>query len=31
MKFIKGIYDFLVAWAEVVHEYRTQSNRHKYY
>lgn len=31
MKFLKGFYNFLVAWAEAIHEYRTQAGRHKYY
>ncbi len=30
MKFLKGFYDFLVAWAEAINEYRN-SNQNKYY
>lgn len=31
MKLLKGIFDFFVAWAEAINEYRSQNNRHKYY
>ncbi len=31
MKFLKGIYNFFVAWAEAIHEYRQSSYNKHYY
>lgn len=29
--YVAGFWDFLVAWAEAIHEYREQSATRKYY
>jgi hypothetical protein len=31
MKILKGIYDFFVAWAEAIHEYRNSTASKHYY